>query len=578
MDCSELIVSQDTQDFIIENRLTELEIDYSDVQGCYQDVNENWRIGYGDLAQAEMNISTLGYQTVPKLYGLADSTNMEAAGITATLNQPYLNVAGQGVIVGFVDTGIDYTLDIFKETVVASRIGVIWDQTIQTRGEDRSSYEREFREALGEGFSYGTIYTREQINEALNAGLSGQEPYSIVPSQDEDGHGTFVAGIAAGGTDEDYTGAAPMSELAVVKLKPAKQYLRDYYLINNDAVAYQENDIMLGVSFLLRYAQLRGLPLVIYIGLSTGSGSRTGATPLGSVLSYVADIPGVAVVTAVGNEANARLHTFGRINSQEEPSQIEINVGDGEKGFVLEIWASTLDVLSISLLSPSGEAVPRIPARSGSSNIFRFVLDGSEVSVDYRVVERQSGHELIFMRFVDPAPGIWKIEVFSLTNIEGVYNAWMPLRGFLSADTFLLSSSPYITITESSAVQSIISVGAYDHITGASYADSGRGYTAEGQVKPDIVAPGVNIYGAKAGGGYTYRSGTSVAAAHVAGAAAVLFSWGITQGNSPRMGCNDVKYMLIRGAVRQRSESYPNRITGYGQMNLIDAFRQLSVI
>ncbi|MBQ4283821.1 MAG: S8 family peptidase [Lachnospira sp.] len=585
MNCSEMIVSEDIQDFIIEYTARGFELNDISDEVCFQPVNENWEIGYAKLpVQYRMNVSELGYHTIPKLYGLMDTTSMDASGITATLNQPFLNVAGQGTIIGIIDTGIDYTLDIFKFSPVDTKIGVIWDQTIHTTKEERTIQEQVFRRELEEddaAYNYGTMYIKEQINEALSVIMEGNDPYEIVPSKDESGHGTYMAGIAAGNTVQnvstDFTGAAPMAELAVVKLKPAKQYLRDYYLIKEEAEAYQENDIMLAVSFLLKYAQLRKLPLVIYIGLGTGSGPRLGATPLGAVLSDAAEIPNIVVVTAIGNEANERLHVFGRINDMSEPGIIEINVGEGERGFVMEVWASTQDVLSVSLVSPSGETIPRIPARPGSSNVFRFLLEGTEVSVDYRVVETLSGFELVFIRFDAPTPGIWRVNVYSITNIEGVYNAWMPIREFLSGDTFLLGASQTTTLLEPAAAPAVITVGAYDHITEAGFIDSSRGYTAQGQVKPDLVAPGVNVYGPMPNGGYIYRSGTSVAAAHVAGAAALLLCWGVYYEYLPFMGTNDVRYILIRGAKRDMQESYPNRIMGYGKLDLIESFRQLRV-
>ena len=151
--------------------------------------------------------------------------------------------------------------------------------------------------------------------------------------------------------------------------------------------------------------------------------------------------------------------------------------------------------------------------------------------MNYRVVESASGYEVIFMRFINPAQGIWKIHVYSLTNIVGRYNAWLPLKQFLSGDTYFLNSNPSTTLTEPGAAERVISVGAYNHITDASYVASGRGYTATGLVKPDFVAPGVDVYGVRAGGGYTTRTGTSVAAAHAAGAAALLLTWGVTDGN-----------------------------------------------
>ena len=578
MDCNEMIVSEDINDFIIEYNPSAAYFEEISEEVCFQRVNASWIIGYAKLSpEYRMNISEVGYKTIPKLYGLMDTTSMDDSGITATLNQPFLNLAGQGVIVGFIDTGIDYNLNIFKNSPVDSRIGIIWDQTVNTSKADRSANEQEFRNALGNDYDYGTMYTREAINEAVTLAASGGDPYSIVPSKDENGHGTFMAGIAAGGKTDSFTGAAPESEIAVVKLKPAKQYLRDFFLINDDAVAFQETDIMMGVSFLLRYAEIVKKPLVICIGLGTGSGPRTGATPLANVLEYAGKLPNVVVVTAIGNEANQRMHTYGEAVSLERPDVIEINVGEGEKGFVMEVWASTQDVLSVSLISPSGEAVPRIPARAGSTNLFRFILEGTEVTVDYKVVESMAGLELIFIRFIRPTPGLWRVNVYSITNIEGIYNAWLPLRQFVTGDTFFLNASPYTTLLEPSANDWLITVGAYDHINQAAYIDSGRGYTAQGLVKPDIVAPGVRVYGPVPGEGYSYRSGTSVSAAHVAGASALLLTWGVYYQYMPYMGTSDVKHILIRGAERNVNEMYPNRISGYGKMNLINSITQLRV-
>lgn len=573
MDCSEIITDENIYDFILENNPRILDINPITEETCIEEVDENWSVGYGGFWPGyRMNVGDLGYQTIPKLYAPVDTTSMDQSGITATLNQPFLDVKGQGVIIGFIDTGIDYTLDIFKFSETQSKIAVIWDQTIkhETGGNniDNALYDMMLP-------SYGTFYTRERIDAALTAAVSGQNPYDYVKTTDEIGHGTFLAGIAAGTTTPEFTGAAPGAEIAMVKLKPAKKYLRDFFLVNENAVLYQESDIMLGVRFLLDYADLRRMPLVICLGLGTGSGPRNGATPLGSVLSTAARRTNVAVVTAVGNEANNRGHFSGMAKSGGEPVTVEINVGEGERGFVAELWANTLDVLSVSLMSPSGEVVPRIPARVGDTHVFRFLLEGSEVSVDYKVVEHFVGEELIFMRFVTPRQGIWTIKVYSLTSITGEFNVWLPMKQVLSGDTFFLSSNPATTLIEPSADREVITVGGYNHMTGGDYIDSGRGYTSLGNVKPDITAPAVNVYGPKPRGGYTYMTGTSVAAAHVAGAAALIFTWGVFFGNVPLMTTSDIKYILVRGADRSSGQEYPNNIQGYGKMNLINSFLQL---
>ena len=561
-DCSSLIVSEETGDYIIEyNSLYFEQIQRQDGV-CISCINDTWCILYTNYpGSRNINIQQ-GYYSVPKLYGLMDTTSFDASGITATLNQPLLNVRGQGVLIGFLDTGIDYLREDFKASGGRTRIAAVWDQTIQS-----VNYEEDTGEAAGteqydreqvQGMvQYGTVYTREDINAALAAEREGQNPYDIVPSRDENGHGTFLAGVAAASETADYIGAAPEAEILMVKLKPAKKYM------------------MMGVRFLQQYAIREKKPLVICVGLGTASGSRTGALPFADLLNTLARQVNTVVVTCTGNEANNRTHTSGLAVSDTEPSEIEITVGADERGFVMEIWAESLDILSVAITSPSGERISRIPARIDTGGVYNFLLERSQVAVNYRVVESASGYEVIFMRFINPAQGIWKIHVYSLTNIVGRYNAWLPLKQFLSGDTYFLNSNPSTTLTEPGAAERVISVGAYNHITDASYVASGRGYTATGLVKPDFVAPGVDVYGVRAGGGYTTRTGTSVAAAHAAGAAALLLTWGVTDGNLPYMGTNEVKSVLIRGAKRENNTVYPNNIYGYGKMDVIEAFYKL---
>ncbi len=579
-DCSSLIVSEETGDYIIEyNSLYFEQIQRQDGV-CISCINDTWCILYTNYpGSRNINIQQ-GYYSVPKLYGLMDTTSFDASGITATLNQPLLNVRGQGVLIGFLDTGIDYLREDFKASGGRTRIAAVWDQTIQS-----VNYEEDTGEAAGteqydreqvQGMvQYGTVYTREDINAALAAEREGQNPYDIVPSRDENGHGTFLAGVAAASETADYIGAAPEAEILMVKLKPAKKYLRDFYLLPERVEAYSETDMMMGVRFLQQYAIREKKPLVICVGLGTASGSRTGALPFADLLNTLARQVNTVVVTCTGNEANNRTHTSGLAVSDTEPSEIEITVGADERGFVMEIWAESLDILSVAITSPSGERISRIPARIDTGGVYNFLLERSQVAVNYRVVESASGYEVIFMRFINPAQGIWKIHVYSLTNIVGRYNAWLPLKQFLSGDTYFLNSNPSTTLTEPGAAERVISVGAYNHITDASYAASGRGYTATGLVKPDFVAPGVDVYGVRAGGGYTTRTGTSVAAAHAAGAAALLLTWGVTNGNLPYMGTNEVKSVLIRGAKRENNTMYPNNIYGYGKMDVIEAFYKL---
>lgn len=137
--------------------------------------------------------------------------------------------------VGFIDTGIDYRNQVFRYSDGSTRIFRIWDQTVRSGKKP-------------EGIGYGSEYTRVQINEALQQ----EDPLLVVPSMDTNGHGTFVAGVTCGSEDiaNQFIGAVPLAEIAVVKLKEAKPYLRDFYFIPEGVPAYQENDIMMAVSYL----------------------------------------------------------------------------------------------------------------------------------------------------------------------------------------------------------------------------------------------------------------------------------------------------------------------------------------
>ena len=203
---------------------------------CIDYVSPDYSIIYTPLDTVlPISLRRYSYYSVPGLFSLLDSSSMEVSGITSTFASPALGNRGRGVLIGFIDTGIDYTNPLFQNPDGTTRISSIWDQSLP---EDRDILPPGVPDRYpGSGASYGTEYTREQIN----AALASDTPLALVPSTDTNGHGTFLAGIAAGGSlpAQDFTGAAPESELVVVKLKPAKQYLRDFYLVRSDAEAYQ---------------------------------------------------------------------------------------------------------------------------------------------------------------------------------------------------------------------------------------------------------------------------------------------------------------------------------------------------
>ncbi len=509
---------------------------------------------------APLSLARYFYGAIPKLYGLQNLPALESSGIPEILEQPALQANGRGVILGIIDTGIDYTDPLFQNPDGTTRILGLWDQSLPS-GElpEPIAWFQPF---------YGTVYNREQIN----AALASDTPYELVPSRDESGHGTAMAKLAAGsrrkegGIFSSSFGAAPEATLAIVKLKPAKQYLRDFFLIRPDAECYQENDIMAGISYLTGLANQYKMPVVICLGLGTNQGSHTGSSPLCTQIQGFEGFHGIAFVVAAGNEVGFQNHYLGNIQPEQLYEDVEVRVGADEAGFCLELWAQNLELYSVGFVSPSGETIDRIGLNLSTDITIPFRFDGTAVTVNYFNNEAETGNQLIFMRFEKPSTGIWHIRVYPLVVLSGRFHMWLPIHGFLSDQTIFLRPDPDTTITDPGNTSMPITVSTYNHRNNSIYIHSSRGYTRSGAIKPDLAAPGVDLSG---------RTGSSLAAAITAGAAADIFTWGLVNQNDLTMTGASVKTMLIRGAARSPSLSYPNREWGYGALNLYEAFHSL---
>ena len=545
---------------------------------CADYVSSDYIILHMPLTPDAVSMRVHSYYMIPSLFSPLDYNAMEASGILSAFNSPALNNQGKGVLIGLVDTGIDYRSPIFQNPDGTTRIAGIWDQSVPIEEDVLPAGVPDYY-PMG-GSSYGTEYTREQINEAL----ASDDPLSLVPTQDTIGHGTFLAGLAAGSSipQEDFTGAAPEAELAVVKLKPAKKYLRDFYLIPSDAPAFQENDIMMGIKYLRMMADRLKKPLVILLAMGSNSGSHIGTSPLSQVTQNYSGFFGIITVIAGGNETGAAHHFYASIPAGTEYEDVEIRVGkeEAERGFVLELWAADADTYTVGFISPSGERISRIPIIANNETSIPFLLDATTITVNYQLIEAESGSQLIFMRFQTPAAGIWTVRVYNTQRFKGTFHMWLPVQGMISEETVFLRPDPYSTITVPGNSRLPITVGAYDTSTGGIYIHSSRGFTPNQIVKPELAAPGVNILGPSVGRKpgsdtpMTTRTGTSAAAAITAGAANLL-GWGIVEGNYPTMSEASVKSYLIRGAQRNPALTYPNREFGYGTLDLFQTFLRL---
>lgn len=560
--CRKQILSEDYWDFIISEGGGKAKLPLPPEEPCYQNAGEGFEMVYLERSLVcPINYQKYVYNSIPKCYALEDMDAMNAAGVSQVQYYPSLELMGEGIMVGFIDTGIDYTIDVFRNLDGTTRIAGIWDQTIQTGN-------------LPEGFGYGSAYTEEEINEALKS----ETPIELVPTEDAEGHGTYLASIACGSGNEEnrFLGAAPESTIAMVKLKPAKKYIREFYGISYETKCYQENDIMLGVGYLKKLADSYGMPLVLCVALGTNFGGHTGSSALAVMLQVSANTSNRIVITGTGNEANQRHHYQGQLDGEESERNVEVQVGDGVEAFSLEIWTDVPNLISISVVSPSGEVLPQLSVRQGRAFSFRFVFERTEAFVDNQIVTRFSSSQLIFMRFREPVPGIWKIIVEPLRQTGGTFHIWLPIKEFMTGEVIFLKSNPNTTLTEPSAAESVITVSHYNGKENSIDINSGRGYTRHEAVKPDFAAPGVDVTGALPGGRFASRTGSSAAAAVTAGASALLAEW-LLQQNSRFLGYNtmQLKGLFILGAVRRPDLEYPNREWGYGTLNLYETLRTI---
>jgi subtilisin family serine protease len=558
----ERIVSQDYADLIIN---------YSGDQSVL-DPYRNDAINIINFFYAVVNVPvsrindntilTLGYSVMPLAYGLISQSSIEASGIIRLRSLPNFNLRGQGVLIGILDTGIEYTNPVFKYADNTTKIVSIWDQTI-------------FSDNYPAQYNYGTEYLRDQINQALQS----ENPLSIVPSTDEIGHGTMLAGIAAGNEvpESGFYGVAPDAELVIVKLKQAKDYLRKFYIIPEDVPCYQTNDILFAYDYLVSVANKLNRPIAICFGIGTSQYSHDGRGKISSYLSLRAESSGLAIVIAAGNEGNARRHYYGTIDPDIKFDLVELSVGDKEAGFTMELWGSTGDLYSIDIQSPSGEYIPRIVPSLDETRLITFIFEPTVINIDYQLIESQSGEQLIMMRFHDPAPGIWRIKVYISGDLPGDFHIWLPMGEFITNNTFFVKSDPYTTILTLGNARVPITVTAYNTEDDSLYINSSRGYTSIGLIKPEIAAPGVNILSPGLNNTFVQVTGTSAAAAHTAGVAAMLLEWAIVKGIQPALNTIDLKIFMIRGARRNVNIKYPNRDWGYGILDVYNIFDILRI-
>ena len=534
--------------------------DLGDVPGfSFQKINGIYGVVYAPLTEiGTLNINTYSYSFIPKCYTHMDLGSLSASGITRLQEHPYLQLKGSGTAVAVVDSGIDYRNPVFQNEM-GSRILCIWDQTLEGDGKE---------------VPYGRVFWKKDIDQALASG----NPLEIVPSVDTDGHGTRMAAIAAGNyfPEENFSGAAPEAMLIIVKVKPAKKYLREFYLFPAEAEIFQENDIMTGMDFAVRIANDRRMPLSLCLGIGSSQGAHIGKNPLSLYVDYISQYSLISVSIAAGNEGAARHHYAGRLTDRENQASAELRVGNKEPGFTMEFWGEPPEIYNLSLQSPTGEILDISASLGEVTQELSFVFVETRVKVNYVSIERQTGYTLVYFQFIQPAPGIWRIFVRGRDGQNVGFHIWLPVQGLISEETYFLEPSPYNTVTAPGDSLESITVTAYQYRDNSLYVQASRGFMPDGNVVPQVAAPGVQIRVPQLNGLYGNASGTSLSAAQTAGAAALLFEWAVIRGNQPYFTGSSVKNYITRGAEREERMQYPNRDWGFGRMDLYHTFELLA--
>ena len=456
---------------------------------------------------------------------------------------------GKGVLIGIVDSGIDYENPDFRNVDGTTRIAALWDQTVE----------------IGlppVGYNVGTEFTSQQINAALQ--MTGREErFRLVPSRDISGHGTAVAGIAAGngrGSEgRRYRGVAPEAELLIVKMGIPGEYGFP-----------RTTQLMRGVDYIIRKAEELNKPVAVNISFGNTYGSHDGTSLLERYLNTVSERWKNVICVGSGNEGTTAGHAAGEMESGMI-KEVQLAVQEREVALNLQIWKSYVDEMEILLIDPSGNASGQIDEKPG---IQRITVGETELLIYYGEPKPYSVRQEIYITFLAESnfitPGVWIIRLIPGKIVDKSWQMWLPAQSALNVGTAFLKPDSATTLTIPSTASLVITVAAYDPLT-FSYADfSGRGpaqiYEGGGVPKPDLAAPGVRVTAPVTGGGYAEFTGTSFATPFVTGSAALLMEWGIVKGQDLYLYGEKVKAYLRRGARELPGyDRWPNGELGYGE-------------
>ena len=502
---------------------------------------------------------------------------------------------GKGVLIAVLDSGIQYSLSDFQNEN-GSRILYLWDQTLQP---DAS---RGFLPPMG--FSEGVEFTKEDIDRAIR--MDSQ----IVPSRDMSGHGTAVAGIAAGSAGSPlYQGVAPESELLIVKVG-GNRVMERRNLPRDGQVetdSFQETaastgvtpstrnfplttDLMRAITYVLQKAEELDRPVAVNISIGDTYGAHDGTSLLERFIDAASEKGRNSICIGSGNEAVTGGHRVVRLFRQGnggasmtpfEGEAVELSVAPNERNMNIQIWKNYVDDIMLELTAPSGERYPVLLAQTGKQE---WITGNTRVLIYVSPPTPYSVNEEIFFDFIPMEKfinsGIWTFTLRPVGENRQDIHFFLPNAVVRNSQTRFLRPDPYLSMTIPAFASRAITVGAYDGVLNAAADFSGRDreigeaervfFAAD--IKPDIAAPGVGITAPSTDGQYRSFTGTSFATPIVTGSAALLLEWGIVRGNDPFLYGEKLKAYLRKGARPLLDRPlYPNIRTGYGALCVRDS-------
>lgn len=565
-----------------------------------------------NLVDAVTNLEQVEYLEKPKRYyysldvGAGNSFFGNSPGDGDCFSGKARTLAGRNVLILVADSGIDWKRRDFQDNRGRTRIRWLWDQTLSPRTGENPP----------EGFRIGVEYDSDRIDEALEE-TNSQEQFMMLPSIDASGHGTAVAGIAAGFNPQTgYRGAAPEAELLIVKLGVA------------DALGFpRTTELMRAVTWGVRKALEMQMPLVVNLSFGNCYGAHDGSSLIERFLDNAAEIGRTVICVGSGNEGASAGHVAGNVyagsnisggvggtgtasgvsafRSTPQTVRVELAIANYERNLRVQLWQNYSDEYRVFLIAPGGQQAELTAPVNGGK--FTLTLAGTQILAYQGEPAPYAVAKELYLEFLPgtgsgssagtaPAAGgpvgtassagyitsgIWTFVIQPVSVVSGQFYFYLSDSAARSTGTFFYAPTPQVTLTIPSTAAKVITVGAYNEtydayadFSGRGYADRGRtiGVVTAGLVKPDFVAPGVLIPAPDLYGGYTAVTGTSFATPIAAGAAALLMEWGIVQGNDPFLYGEKIKAYLRAGARPLRGETeYPNERVGFGAMCVRDS-------